>query len=99
MAIFLADDIGEMPALQAVITRRTSSLPLGFPDEDCLRKTLLLTVATRNFQTCERPLLMLWTALHQPASLLEASKMEESHGNSGDNRIGLGEVSFSGARR
>jgi hypothetical protein len=47
----------------------------------------------------ECPFLMLWTALHQAASLLEASKMEESHGNSGDNWIGPREVGFSGARR
>jgi hypothetical protein len=33
------------------------------------------------------PLLMLWTALHQAASLWEANKMEESHGVCGDNRI------------
>jgi transposase len=37
---------------------------------------------------------MLWTALHEPASLLEASKKEESHGNSGDDRIGLGKSVF-----
>jgi transposase len=39
-------------------------------------------------------LLMLWTAPHQPASLSEASKMEESHGNSGDNWLDLGKSVF-----
>ena len=64
-----------------------------------LKRALLARLKSIDGDRAVCPLLMLWTALHQPASLSEASKMEESHGVCGYNRIGLGEVGLSGARR